>query len=190
VPRGNDGHQACRSVRVADGVTVGATRPATHGDSLDYIGVRGRHQKCKRKRKLSAAQVQPRESSVGTGGQKVAMANTAAAAMSPANHDEPTGTLSDVDPSMLPLRFDVGQAGRDVADDPMVVELIGSLHVIRITIVPALVVGSPRHVDAAFLEDKRPRPLTSPRHSCGPPLVDELPCGFRDGTVCTVKIKG
>jgi hypothetical protein len=63
------------------------------------------------------------------------MANTVAVATSPANHGEPhhvgmsTGTLSNIDPSVLPLRFDVGQAGRDVADDPMV-KLIVSIHVI------------------------------------------------------------
>ena len=169
VPRGNGGHQARHYVRVADGVAVGTTQPVTHGDSLDYGGVCGRrHQKLKRKHKLPTVQVQPRESPVGTGCQNVAMANTTAAATSPANRGEPrrvgmpSGTLSDVDPSMLPLRFDVGQAGRDVADDPMLVELVASLHVIRTATAPALVVASLGRVDAAFSEDEGPRPLASP----------------------------
>jgi len=120
------------------------------------------------------------------------MASTAAAAS--ANRGGPrragmsSGTLSDVDPSMLPLRFDVAQAGRDVADDPMLLELVASLHVIRTATAPSLVVASLGRVDAASSKDEGPRPLASPRHSCGPPLVDELPSGgLGDGTVSTVQ---
>lgn len=92
----------------------------------------------------------------------VQVANTTAMATSPANHDEPrrvgmpSGILSDVNPLMLSLRFNVGQASQDVADDPILVDLIVSLHIIRIATTPPLVVASPGHVDDASSEDEAP----------------------------------
>jgi len=110
--------------------------------------------------------------------------------MSPANHGEPrrvgmsTRILSDVDLSMIPLCFDVGQVSRNVANDLMLVELIASLCVIQTATAPALVVASPGRVHVVSSEDEGPGLLTLPRHSCGPPLVDELPSGgFGDGIV-------
>jgi hypothetical protein len=102
---------------------VGGARPATHGDSLDSGGVRDRRhqQRRKQKHKVPIVQEQPNGSLVDTGCQKVAMATTTAVATTPAGHGEPrhvglpSGTLSDVDPLMLSLRFDAGQVGRDVA---------------------------------------------------------------------------
>jgi hypothetical protein len=41
----------------------------------------------------------------------------------------PSGILSDVNPLMLSLRFNAGQASQDVADDPILVDLIASLHI-------------------------------------------------------------
>jgi hypothetical protein len=84
------------------------------------------------------------------------MANTIAVAISPACHG---GTLSGVDLSMFSLRFDAGQDGWDVADDPMLVELIALLHVTRIAAASAMVLASPRRIDATSSEDERPRCL-------------------------------
>jgi hypothetical protein len=130
-------------------------------------------------------QEQSGESTVGTGCLKVAMAYTTAVATSPTGH---SGTLSGVDPSMFSLHFDARQDGRDIADDPMLVELIASLHVTQIAAAPAMVPTSPRRTDDASSKDEGPRPLSSPRHNCGSPHVDgPLSDSSRDGTVCTVQ---
>jgi hypothetical protein len=60
----------------------------------------------------------------------------------------------------------------------------------RTAAAPAMVPAYPGRIDVAFLEDDGPRPLSSPRHSCGSPHVDGLLSGSPgdgDGTVCSVQ---
>jgi hypothetical protein len=59
----------------------------------------------------------------------------------------------------LSLRLDAEHVGRDVADDPMMVELIALLSIIQ-------TVGTPPPVLAAPVEDEAPK-MSSPGHSCG-----------------------
>jgi hypothetical protein len=122
----------------------------------------------------------------------VAIANTVAIDTTPSGHGEPrrvgmaSGTLPGLDSLMLSLRFDAGQAGRDIADDPMLVELVTSFPVIRTTATLAMGHASPVRV-AASSEDEAPRPLSSPVRSCGSPHVDGLSSGSSgDGTVSIV----
>jgi hypothetical protein len=81
------------------------------------------------------------------------MAYTIAVATSPTGH---SGTLFGVDPSMFSLHFDARKDGWDIADDPMLVELVTSLHVTRTTAAPVMVPMSPGRIDAASSEDEGP----------------------------------
>jgi len=99
----------------------------------------------------------------------------------------PSRTLSGLDPLMLTLCFDAGQAGQDVADDPILVEL-ASLPVIRTAAAPAMGSACPVRVAAVSSEDEAPRLSSSPVRSCGSPHVDGLPSGSSgDGTVSIVQ---
>jgi hypothetical protein len=52
-------------------------------------------------------------------------------------------TCPEFDPLTLSLRLDTGHAGRDVADDPMMVELVASLSVIQTAGAPPPVLAAP-----------------------------------------------
>jgi hypothetical protein len=100
----------------------------------------------------------------------------------------PSGTLSGLDPLMLSLCFDAGQASWDIVDDLMLVELVASLPVIRTAAAPAMGPASPVRVAAASSEDEAPRPASSPVRGCGLPHVDGLPSGISgDGTISIVQ---
>ena len=64
------------------------------------------------------------------------------------------------DPLTLSLRLDAEHAGWDVADDPMMVELVASLSIIQTA-------GTPPPVLAAPTEDEAPKMPSSPGRSCG-----------------------
>ena len=71
----------------------------------------------------------------------------------------PTAACSALDPLTLSLCLDAERAGRDVADDPMMVELVASLSIIKTA-------GTPPPVLAAPVEDEAPE-MPSPGRSCG-----------------------
>jgi hypothetical protein len=63
------------------------------------------------------------------------------------------------DPLTLSLHLDAEHAGRDVADDPMMVEIVASHSIIQTAGTPPLVLAAPA-------EDEAPE-MPSPRHACG-----------------------
>ena len=86
-------------------------------------------------------------------------------ATTPGCHDEPGRVISGLDPLTLSMRLDEGHDGLDIADDPMMVELIASLHVIQTA--AAWTMGPSSTMFVAPMEDEAPKPPPSPVRSCG-----------------------
>lgn len=103
--------------------------------------------------------------------------DTIAGAMTPTCPDEsrrdvmPTWNLFGFNPLMVSLRLDE-LAGRDIADDPMLLELIASLPIIGTDGASTMGHPSPVRAVVACSEDEAARLFSSPERSCGSPHGD------------------
>jgi hypothetical protein len=91
----------------------------------------------------------------------------------------PSGILSAFNPLTLSLRLDAGHASWDMADDPMMVELVASLKFIQTD-------GALPPVFAAPAKDEAPKPPSSPAVSCGSPHSNGLGSDHPSGENSTV----
>jgi hypothetical protein len=91
----------------------------------------------------------------------------------------PSGILSAFNPLTLSLRLDAGHASWDMADDPMMVELVASLKFIQTD-------GALPPMFAAPAKDEAPKPPSSPVVSCGSPHSNGLGLDHPSGENSTV----